>query len=262
MLCFLFQLNVLVLDSVSWLTAMKDENCSPLMLVVSYPSQFCLVWVVLFLYCQDLLHLYYVFSSSLFGNGLIAHVFVFLFLLPLIHFPVLNFDSFLNQLDFCYQIYFTLQENLSVLYSLSSFFLKYVCFHLHDTVPGKMFFGPTFFTSEIFLTFLYHFFGIEYCCGKECDGNLFLFFLLYVIWFFASILDYSFLYFQVQQINQKFPRAEGSLCNYSHQNLRCDYCSPCFGSPEKQSSSKSIKPGSMNALRRMPDGISDSDFVF
>lgn len=73
-------------------------------------------------------------------------------------------------------------------------------------------------------------------------------------WFFAILLDYSLLYFPVQQVSQMFPGAETSLSNYSYQNLRCDYSTPDIGSPEK--------PGNMSASRRRPDGIFDSDFVF
>ena len=43
-------------------------------------------------------------------------------------------------------------------------------------MPGKIFFSPNFFTSELCFTFLHQFSGTGYCCGEECDANLSLFF--------------------------------------------------------------------------------------
>lgn len=145
------------------------------------------------------------------------------------HLPISQFLLLIHFLiSWVFVIKYILREKLSVLYSLRSFFLKYVCFYLHDTMPGKIFFSPNFFTSELCFTFLHQFSGTGYCCGEECDANLSLFFF-FCTWFGPLPLKI----FQAQQVNQKFPGAETSLSNYSHQNLRCHYHSPVFGSPEK-----------------------------
>lgn len=156
--------------SVGSLLAIKDEKCSPLKLcLIPFTILPCL-WVV-FLYCQDLLQLYSVFSSILFGNGLIAHIFF------CHHLPISQFLLLIHFLiSWVFVIKYILQEKLSVLYSPRSFFSKYVCFYLHDTMPGKIFFSPNFFTSELCFTFLHQFSGTGYCCGEECDANLSLFF--------------------------------------------------------------------------------------
>ena len=102
------------------------------------------------------------------------------------HLPISQFSLLIHFLiSWVFVIRYILQEKLGVLYSLRSFFLKYVCFYLHDTMPGKIFFGPTYFTPELCFTFPHQFSGTEYCCGEECDANLSLFFLLYMIWSFA-----------------------------------------------------------------------------
>lgn len=93
------------------------------------------------------------------------------------HLPISQFLLLIHFLiSWVFVIKYILREKLSVLYSLRSFFLKYVCFYLHDTMPGKIFFSPNFFTSELCFTFLHQFSGTGYCCGEECDANLSLFF--------------------------------------------------------------------------------------
>ena len=158
---------------------MKDENCSPLKLIVSYPSQFCHV-CEFFQYCQDLLQLYSVFSSILFGNGLIAHIF---FLPPFIHFPVFTFDLFPNQLSFCHQIYFTRKAQCVV---FPEVFLFKVCLFLltwHHAWENILWSYLLYFRTlfHISSSVLWHWILL----WRRVWCQHFSFFLLYMIWSFA-----------------------------------------------------------------------------
>lgn len=148
-----------------------------------------------FLYCQDLLQLYSVFSSILFGNGLIAHIFFFCHHLPISQFLLLI--HFL--ISWVFVIKYILQEKLSVLYSWGLSFLKYVCFYLHDTMPGKIF----LVLISLLQNSVSHFFISSLALGtaveKSVMATFLFFFSLYMIWSLPLKI------FQAQQVNQKFP---------------------------------------------------------
>lgn len=141
------------------------------------------LWVVFFILSGFITVVFCIFQYSIWKWINCSHFF-FATIYP---FPISQFLLLIHFLiSWVFVIKYILQEKLSVLYSPRSFFLKYVCFYLHDTMPGKIFFGPNFFTSELCFTFLHQFSGTGYCCGEECDANLSLFFfLLYMIWSFA-----------------------------------------------------------------------------
>lgn len=132
------------------LLAMKDENCSPLKLIVSYPSQFCHVCEFFLILSRFITVVFCIFQYSIWKWINCSH---FFFLPPFIHFPVFTFDLFPNQLSFCHQIYFTRKAQCVV---FPEVFLFKVCLFLltWHHAWGK-FFGPTFFASELCFTFLH-----------------------------------------------------------------------------------------------------------
>lgn len=100
---FFVSTKCLVSDAVSRLTAMRDENVSTLTLLVTCSSQFCHVCELFYIYTAKTSSSYtwLLFSSILYGNGLIApHM---LFCHPLIHASVFDFDS----------VFYTVQSWLS-----------------------------------------------------------------------------------------------------------------------------------------------------